>query len=111
MLKNVLFRVKKHLYREMDKNDIDIETLYKMKMEGATIIDVRSKREYNEGHIEDSINIPDYEINKTIENVIKDYNQIIILYCSSGTRSKKACKNLVKKGYFNVYNLYEGITF
>ena len=36
---------------------------------------------------------------------------IIILYCSSGNRSKNACKKLIKKGYTNIYNLYGGIEF
>ncbi len=99
----------KHLFRQMDKYDIDIETLYRMKLQGAKIVDVRSRREYSEGNIKGSINIPDYEINKEFEKIFKDYNQTIILYCSSGARSKKACKKLLKKGYTNIFNLYGGI--
>ena len=98
-----------HLFRQLDTYDIDIETLFRMKARGSKIVDVRSKREYEEGHISGSINIPDYEINREFEKFFKDYNQTIILYCSSGARSKKACKKLLKKGYTNIFNLYGGI--
>ena len=57
----------------MDKYDIDMETLKKMKLYGAKIVDVRSRREYSEGHISGSINIPDYEINKEFEKIFKDF--------------------------------------
>ena len=99
----------KNLFRHMDKYDIDMENLNIMKLQGAKIVDVRSRREYSEGHISGSINIPDYEINRKFEKVFQDYNQTIILYCSSGVRSKKACKKLIKKGYTNIFNLYGGI--
>lgn len=99
----------KHLFRQLDTYDIDMERLFRMKARGAKIVDVRSKREYSEGHISGSINIPDYEINREFERFFKDYNQTIILYCSSGARSKKACKKLIKKGYKNIYNLYGGV--
>ena len=99
----------KRLFRHMDKYDIDMETLKKMKLYGAKIVDVRSRREYSEGHVSGSINIPDYEINREFEKIFKDYNQTIILYCSSGARSKKACRKLLKKGYTNIFNLYGGI--
>ncbi len=99
----------KHLFRHTDVYDIDMETLYRMKTQGAKIVDVRSKREYGEGHIEGSINIPDYEINKTFESIFFNHNQLIVLYCSTGKRSKNACKKLIKKGYTNIFNLYGGI--
>lgn len=98
-----------NLFRHTDIYDIDLETLYNMKIQGAKIVDVRSKREFEEGHIEGSINIPDYEINSKFEKLFTNYNQIIVLYCSSGERSKKVCKKLLKKGYTNVFNLYGGI--
>ena len=57
----------RHLFRQMDVYDIDLETLYKMKAQGAKIVDVRSSREYSEGHIAGSINIPDYEIRDLLD--------------------------------------------
>ena len=111
MLKKVFSKMKKNIFRQVENFDIDYEELEKMKLNGAKIVDVRSNREYLEGHIEGSINIPDYEINKKFEKIFTDHNQIIILYCSSGNRSKNACKKLIKKGYSNIYNLYGGIEF
>ena len=102
-------RIFKHLFRQMDNNDIDIETLKRLQNQGTRIVDVRSKREYEEGHINGSINIPEYEINSKFEKIFMDYNETIILYCSTGARSKRACKKLIKKGYTNIYNLYGGI--
>lgn len=72
------------------------------------IIDVRSRQEYNEGHINGAINIPLFEIKSVIPKNIKDKKQLIILYCSSGIRSKKAQIILNSIGYTEVYNVKEG---
>ena len=106
-LKKIL---KNKLYRELDKKDITLRELREFQENGAIIIDVRSKQEYEEGHVDGSILIPEYEIRKEIEKIIKDKNKNIVVYCSSGGRSKKAQKILNKMGYENVYNLYNGIT-
>ena len=73
------------------------------------LIDVRSNQEYEEGHLSGAINIPVYNIENEIEKKVKNKNDIIILYCSSGNRSKEAKKILEKLGYENVYNLKGGI--
>lgn len=65
------------------------------------IIDVRTKEEYNEGHIKTSINIPYDEIDESI-NI--DKNNIVFVYCKSGNRSKFAYDKLVSLGY-RVYDL------
>ena len=104
----MLEKFKKRLLRSMEKDDVDIEKLKEMAMKGAMIIDVRSPQEYNEGHIEGSILIPEYEINKTAKKIIEDENMQLVVYCSSGARSKKAQKKLKSMGYKNVYNLYDG---
>ena len=105
----MLEKFKKRLFRSMERDDIDIEKLKELDMKGAMIIDVRSPQEYEEGHIEGSILIPEYEINKTAKRIIEDVNVPIVVYCSSGTRSKKAQKKLKNMGYKNVYNLYNGL--
>ena len=66
------------------------------------ILDVRTLEEYNNGHIKNAILIPDYEIKDTAEKVLKDKNQLILVYCRSGRRSKNAAKDLVELGYTNV---------
>lgn len=75
----------------------------------ALIIDVRTPKEYEEGHLVDAINIPIYEFEKKIEDEVSNKEQTIIVYCSSGTRSKEAIKILKNNGYKNLYHILNGI--
>lgn len=102
--------IKKKWNREIDEKDIGLEDLKKLQEEGAMIVDVRSPQEYREGHIDGAISIPEYEIKKEAENRLVDKEKNIVVYCSSGGRSKKAQKLLKKLGYSHVYNLYNGLT-
>ena len=108
MIRKIKNMIKSKLDRGMEEGDIEIEELREFRKEGAIIIDVRSPQEYKEGHIDGAIIIPEYEIKRKIENKVQDKNQNIVVYCSSGSRSKKAQKILKKLGYENVYNLYNG---
>ena len=69
---------------------------------GYIILDVREQYEYDEGHIPDAILIPYGEIADRAENELLDKNQLILVYCRSGRRSKIAAEELVKLGYTNV---------
>ena len=95
--------------RSIEKNDINMEELKRLVSNGAILLDVRSPQEYKEGHLEGAISIPEYELKSRSKNELQDKNINIIIYCSSGSRSKKAKKILEKMGYHNVYNLYNGI--
>ena len=66
------------------------------------IIDARTQSEYDQGHIPGAIMIPEYEIADRAENELSDKNQLILVYCRSGRRSKIAAEELVKLGYTNV---------
>ena len=66
------------------------------------IIDARTEEEFSEGHIENAILIPEYEIANRAENELPDKEQLILVYCRSGRRSKIASEELVKLGYTNV---------
>ena len=66
------------------------------------ILDVRTEEEFAQGHIENAILIPDYEIEAKAESVLKDKKQLILVYCRSGRRSKLAAQTLVDMGYSNV---------
>ena len=70
--------------------------------DGYIILDVRTQEEYDEAHIEGAILIPDYEVADNAESVLKDKNQLILVYCRSGRRSKLAASELVKLGYTNI---------
>ena len=93
------------------EKEIDEENLEEFIKTGVTIIDVRSKQEYDEGHIDGAILIPEYEIKERIEEIVKNKEEKILVYCSSGTRSKIAQEELIKKGYKNVYNLKPGVFY
>ena len=69
---------------------------------GYIIIDARTQSEYDEGHIPGAILIPEYEIADRAEKELPDKNQLILVYCRSGRRSKIAAEELVKLGYTNV---------
>ena len=66
------------------------------------IIDARTEEEFAEGHIENAILIPEYEIKDRAEKELSDKEQLILVYCRSGRRSKIASEELVKLGYTNV---------
>ena len=66
------------------------------------IIDARTQEEYDEGHIPGAILIPEYEIADRAEKELPGKDQLILVYCRSGRRSKIAAEELVKLGYTNV---------
>ena len=69
---------------------------------GYIIIDARTQEEYDQGHIPGAILIPEYEIADCAEKELPDKDQLILVYCRSGRRSKIAAEELVKLGYTNV---------
>ena len=77
------------------KNIMDNETDY-------IILDVRTEEEFSKGHIDGAILIPDYEIADKSEKILTDKDQLILVYCRSGRRSKLAADSLVTMGYTNI---------
>ena len=69
---------------------------------GYIILDVRTDEEYAEGHIPGAVLIPDYEVAERAEAELPDKGQLILVYCRSGNRSKKASEALAELGYTNV---------
>ena len=109
VLKMISRIFKNRFYRKMEPYDVNLEELKNMQKSGAEIIDVRSKTEYDEGHLEGAINIPEYELKSNFKNLNIDKNKVIVLYCISGSRSKRAYFKLKQMGYSQVYNLYGGL--
>ena len=70
--------------------------------EDYIIVDARTEEEFAEGHIENAILIPEYEIATRAKKELPDKEQLILVYCRSGRRSKIASEELVKLGYSNV---------
>ena len=70
--------------------------------EGYIILDVRTQEEYDEGHVPGAIVISHVEIAEKAEDVLTDKDQLILVYCRSGRRSKIAAEALVELGYTNI---------
>jgi len=66
------------------------------------IIDARTQEEFDQGHIEGAIMIPEYEISDRAPEMLKKKDRLILVYCRSGRRSKIAAQVLVELGYTNV---------
>lgn len=69
---------------------------------GAVILDVRTKLEYQSGHLKNSINIPIDNLPQNIKKLNK--NRPIITCCASGARSASARRILKSSGFEQVYN-------
>ncbi|MBO5478781.1 MAG: rhodanese-like domain-containing protein [Clostridia bacterium] len=75
----------------------------------AILLDVRSKQEYDEYHLEGAICIPTYELKNEIIKIVENKEQTIIVYCQSGGRSRKAINMLKKMGYKSLYEIRGGL--
>lgn len=71
--------------------------------DGHVIVDVRREDEYTAGHIPGAILIPNERIGSDKPQELPDLNQIILVYCRSGNRSRQASQKLADMGYENVY--------
>ena len=69
---------------------------------GYIILDVRRPDEYAAGHIPNAINVPNESIGTSDIPELPDKDQLIMVYCRSGRRSKEASEKLVKLGYTNI---------
>ena len=105
-IKETLYRYRGCRYENIDYENAQI--IMKNNKQ-AVLLDARSPQEYREGHIDGAINLPEYNIRRNVQNILLDKNQLIILYCSVGERSKMAQNKLKRLGYTNVYTVYEGI--
>lgn len=89
--------------------NVDVKTFKSLIEKGEVqLIDVRTTREYQEGHIEGcslhNIRNSDFEAN--MEKL--DKNKAVLVYCKSGGRSSRAADVLIEKGFTKVYNLQGG---
>ena len=69
---------------------------------GYVILDVRTSEEFAEKHIPNAINIPNETIGTAEIPELPDKDQLILVYCRSGNRSKQASQKLADMGYTNV---------
>ena len=73
------------------------------KDDGHVVLDVRRQDEYNAGHIPGAILIPNESIGTEQPDELPDLDQVILIYCRSGNRSKQAAQKLFDMGYTNIY--------
>ena len=71
----------------------------------AVLVDVRTKEEYEAGHMEGAVNIPYTEIHRQAKLRIPNKKSPVIVYCSTGKRSSQAAKSLLYLGYQKVYRI------
>lgn len=100
---------RRRCYRAFQENDIGTEELREKIKQGVILLDVRSRQEYQEGHIIGAINIPEYEIDRRVEQEIQNKNLPIVIYCQYGSRSRNVYDKMKRKGYTNIYNLKGGL--
>ena len=103
----------------MQINQINPEDAYnKMQKDNAVYIDVRTEKEFNEGHAVGACNIPIFtqlqpeailnpEFVSLIENKF-DKGSYLLLGCRTGGRSQKACEMLEQAGFMNLFNIQGG---
>jgi len=72
---------------------------------GYIILDVSTAQEYSEKHIPGAINIANESIGTEDISELTDKDQLILVYCRSGNRSKQASEKLVKLGYPNIIEI------
>ena len=69
---------------------------------GYVILDTREQYEYDESHIPGAVLLPYDQVEEKAEGMLPDKDQLILVYCRSGRRSKIAAESLVALGYTNI---------
>jgi len=73
---------------------------------GMVLLDVRSNKEYEQGHIPGAVHVPLSDIGNKVKKLKKDKE--LVVYCRNGSQSIWAIKRLMGMGYKNLYNLRGG---
>ena len=84
---------------------ISAEEAYEMMAsQEVVVVDVRTREEYDGGHIENAVLVPNESIGSEMPEALPDKEATLLVYCRSGRRSKDAAQKLLKLGYQNVYD-------
>ena len=87
--------------------EITVEELKeKLKKEKITLVDIRDKENFVENHLSGAIHVDQYNFNEFVKNA--DLEQLVVVYCYRGNRSKKFIPRLLHKGFKNVCHLAGG---
>jgi rhodanese-related sulfurtransferase len=86
--------------------EVDVATAYDLSRKGAKLIDVRTRREFAEGHPRGAKSVPPEQAKKLPKTM--DYDAELLVICLSGHRSAVVVKHLMSKGFTNVVNVHGG---
>ena len=75
-----------------------------MASQEVVVVDVRTREEYDGGHIENAVLVPNESIGSEMPEALPDKEATLLVYCRSGRRSKDAAQKLLALGYQNVYD-------
>ena len=90
--------------KEISPND----AMHEVGCGAATLIDVRSKEDWESGHARGAKHLPRGEVELEIEEQVPDLDQRVICYCGGGSRSALVAESLQKMGYRNVRSIAGG---
>jgi len=77
--------------------------------QNAVLVDTRSPEHFQAGHIVNAVNIPVNELDQASKKLPKGKKRPVVIYCHSGRTSMKACQQLEKQGFEQIFNLKGGI--
>ena len=84
---------------------ISAEEAYEMMAsQEVVVVDVRTREEYDGGHIENAVLVPNESIDSEMPEALPDKEATLLIYCRSGRRSKDAAQKLLALGYQSVYD-------
>ena len=84
---------------------ISAEEAYEMMAsQEVVVVDVRTREEYDGGHIENAVLVPNESIGSEMPEALPDKEATLLVYCRSGRRSKDAAQKLLELGYQSVYD-------
>ena len=83
---------------------ISAEEAYEMMSSQEVVVDVRTREEYDGGHIENAVLVPNESIGSEMPEALPDKEATLLIYCRSGRRSKDATQKLLELGYQSVYD-------
>lgn len=84
---------------------LSAEDAYEMMVsQEVVVMDVRTRAEYDGGHIENAVLVPNESIGSEMPETLPDKEATLLIYCRSGRRSKDAAQKLLALGYQSVYD-------
>ena len=98
------------LLKRSATNEVNpVEATLLINREDAQVIDVRDADEFSKGHLPEARNVPLAKLAERVGEIEKFKDKPVILCCTSGMRSAKACSELAKLGFGKVHNLAGGV--